>query len=104
MRDVRALERVRLRVYHELARRRWKEPRLATELGMQTRTLNERLNKKSDWKLTELLSLATLFYGGDLNRLIEPLDAHDLDEIPTSPASPPPHERHRHRALKLHKP
>lgn len=74
VRDTRVLEALRLRVEHELAKRHWSHANLAIQLGMKPRTLNTRMTLESDWKLSELVRLADLFFEGDLNRLVAPFN------------------------------
>lgn len=68
MRHAERLQALGLKVRIELLRRGWYEPRLASELGMSARTLNDRLNAHSDWKLNELLTLSDVLWKGDFLR------------------------------------
>jgi hypothetical protein len=70
MRHAERLQALAFKVRVELLRRKWAEPRLASELGLSSRTLNDRLNARSDWKLQELLTLAEVLWEGDFMQVI----------------------------------
>ena len=74
MRHSDRLEALAFKVRIELLRRKWAEPRLAAEIGISSRTLNDRLNARSDWKLQELLALADVLWQGDFLQVVTGFD------------------------------
>lgn len=51
------------------------EPWLAREIGIATRTLNDRINAVSDWKYEELVVLADVLWKGDMAAMLSAAQA-----------------------------
>ena len=71
----------------ELLRRKWAEPRLAAEIGISSRTLNDRLNARSDWKLQELLALADILWQGDFMQVVMGIDPNTAGSLEPAQAA-----------------